>query len=737
MFLTLLTVLCAIPMSSCNNSYDPTSSKLDFNSQDNSNYWGNDNAANSNTPLDSDIDPNIDITVIGGSSETEISKNITDKSKIVDVVFESVIYNLQTCGFKSSYALAMVPDDNAKSDLGIVYYFDDFNLFDSKTYHSAGFYEVKEESEKKSYFSLDENVVIQNLGTTDDKTQYLYTFTFENIQSDHFVFKNKYVQYYLENDDCIRYKIFDNYKKNYDLTLGSIYDYDHNQYIYDESILGPYTNHSGQSIFSNTDYEKLKKELSDISSQQLANGYKVSNYQIVYISPENIQAYINSEEEDTFFGFDVNELTEEFGLGTALEYTSEGFKIAQVLTKEDKNYNWKSFLTKVGIGCGIILVGAILSPVTGGASFGCALLTISKVAITYALSSAIGTLAIKAVEGLISGKTLTESLRDAIYSGLDAFANGFMIGAAIGSVGLLTGLIKPGACFVSGTPVIVSDSGATASIENIKVGDYVWSFNEKTKTNSYQKVTELFKKEVNELVDLTINGETITTTRNHPFYLPKYDTWATADSLIKDDIVLTFNGEYENVSDVKIYECANTFVYNFTVEDTHTYYVGDEGVLVHNSCSKEADVTDNETNYWRSKAGKTAKKEFLNDIVDGTDFHGLDIFDKHDREIIEFIQKYKRYPSFANGDGIQCEFAHAVDVNKITSAYKNGLVSKEWWQKFLSDPQNGILTSHYTHFNVLHGGNWKNVTDVATVLKLQPNIEPTIRAILEAIGGLL
>ena len=100
MFLTLLTVLCAVPMSSCNNSYDPTSSKLDFNSQDNSNYWGNDNAANSNTPLDSDIDPNIDITVIGGSSETEISKNITDKSKIVDVVFESVIYNLQTCGFK-------------------------------------------------------------------------------------------------------------------------------------------------------------------------------------------------------------------------------------------------------------------------------------------------------------------------------------------------------------------------------------------------------------------------------------------------------------------------------------------------------------------------------------------------------------------------------------------------------------------------------------------------------------
>lgn len=81
----------------------------------------------------------------------------------------------------------------------------------------------------------------------------------------------------MENDDCIRYKILDNYRKNYDLTLGSLYDYDHNQYIYDESIFGEYTTHSGASIFSDTDYKKLKDELSDISEQQLKNGYKVES----------------------------------------------------------------------------------------------------------------------------------------------------------------------------------------------------------------------------------------------------------------------------------------------------------------------------------------------------------------------------------------------------------------------------------------------------------------------------
>ena len=734
----LLSTLSIVQLGGCEyKKPEDHQDRLTFNNGETENYWGDHSSIEGNTSLNDDVEPKIDITVIGGNAESEISKNVSENDDIVDVVFQSVIYNLKTCGFQSSYALAMVPDDSAKSDLGILYYFDDFDLFDSESYHSAGFYEVKQEKEKKARFSSNDNVVIQNLGTTDDDTQYLYTFTFENVQSDHFVFKNKYVQYYLENDDCIRYKILDNYRKNYDLTLGSLYDYDHNQYIYDESIFGEYTTHSGESIFSDTDYKKLKDELSDISEQQLKNGYKVSSYQIVYISPESIQAYINSKEEETFFGFDVDELTEEFGLEKALEYTSEGFKEAQVLTKEDTSYNWKSFLTKIGIGCGIILVGAILAPITGGTSFGCALLTISKYAITYALASAVGNIAIKAVEGLISGKTLTETLKDMVYGGLDSFADGFMIGAAVGSVGLLTGKIKPSACFVSGTPVIVSNFGTSTAIENIEVGDYVWSYDEETKTNSYQKVTTLFEKEVDELVDLTINANTITTTRNHPFYLPNYDTWVSADSLRKDDEVLMYDGGHGTVQSIEVYECPNTTVYNFTVENNHTYYVGKDGVLVHNSCNKEVDLTDEESNYWRSKAGKTAKKEYLDDIIDGNDYHGLDISDENDRKIIDFIKKYKRFPSFANGDGIQCEFAHGIDVNKITSAYKKGLLSKEQWQQFLSNPQNGVLTSHSTHFRIFHGGKWTNVTNTSTMITLQPNIESTIMAILQAIGGII
>jgi hypothetical protein len=57
-------------------------------------------------------------------------------------------------------------------------------------------------------------------------------------------------------------------------------------------------------------------------------------------------------------------------------------------------------------------------------------------------------------------------------------------------------------------------------------------------------------------------------------------------------------------------------VYNFTVENNHTYYVGDEGILVHNKCDNllDKDLSDNEISNLRSKAGKQAKADALKDL---------------------------------------------------------------------------------------------------------------------------
>ena len=56
----------------------------------------------------------------------------------------------------------------------------------------------------------------------------------------------------------------------------------------------------------------------------------------------------------------------------------------------------------------MLIVGAILAPVTGGTSFGCALITATKITIGASLCSGLGTLAIETAMGLVNGKGFEE-----------------------------------------------------------------------------------------------------------------------------------------------------------------------------------------------------------------------------------------------------------------------------------------------------------------------------------------
>ena len=76
----------------------------------------------------------------------------------------------------------------------------------------------------------------------------------------------------------------------------------------------------------------------------------------------------------------------------------------------------------------------------------------------------------------------------------------------------------------------------------------------------------------------------IVTTPGHPFWVP-VKGWTKAVHLRAGDRLQLLNGEYVVVEQVQ-HELLEdpVFVYNFEVEDFHTYYVGSESVLVHNKC---------------------------------------------------------------------------------------------------------------------------------------------------------
>ena len=66
-------------------------------------------------------------------------------------------------------------------------------------------------------------------------------------------------------------------------------------------------------------------------------------------------------------------------------------------------------------------------------------------------------------------------------------------------------------------------------------------------------------------------------------------SWTAACELRAGDRLQLVNGEYVVVEQVQheILEAPVT-IYNFEVEDFHTYYVGDASILVHNLCTKKA-----------------------------------------------------------------------------------------------------------------------------------------------------
>ena len=149
--------------------------------------------------------------------------------------------------------------------------------------------------------------------------------------------------------------------------------------------------------------------------------------------------------------------------------------------------------------------------------------------------------------------------------------------------------VKP-SCFVAGT-LVMAVAGMVA-IEKIKSGDKVISTDPETMETSPKTVLETYIREVTTLVHLTVNGEEIVTTVDHPFYV-KNQGFIKAGELAVGDELLDSN---KNILLVENFDVELTgkpvTVYNFQVEDYHTYHVSGFGVLVHNAGDDYAKPTE-------------------------------------------------------------------------------------------------------------------------------------------------
>jgi hypothetical protein len=187
-----------------------------------------------------------------------------------------------------------------------------------------------------------------------------------------------------------------------------------------------------------------------------------------------------------------------------------------------------------------------------------------------------------------------------------------------------------------------------------------------------------FERTTTKLVHLFIGKDTIHTTPEHPFYTGS--NWINAADLRKGAKVFLFSTLLASIDSTYAQDTVCT-IYNFEVEYTHNYYVGEQGVLVHNLCTvaeflklSRAEQLLEIDAWWQSRFPQFFERgRFIEDLVHDTHFKGLGYLDANDiAKNFETIDNFKPKPEYSgwkffdNGivEEIKCETAVSIKSTK-------------------------------------------------------------------------
>jgi len=164
---------------------------------------------------------------------------------------------------------------------------------------------------------------------------------------------------------------------------------------------------------------------------------------------------------------------------------------------------------------------------------------------------------------------------------------------------------------------------------------------------------------VDRLVHLVINGEEIVTTDNHPFYVQDRG-FVEAGRLLVDDKLVSVNGDDLFVEHVKIEELDTLIdVHNFQVENSHSYFVGQNNIWVHNAeCGGSYKEVSEKNKEYNSTQSDYTKKQHA---------HHMLACDAYPDDFSEFMDSYNGKP---NGPAIS--MSQAAHKNTASFGRKAG-----------------------------------------------------------------
>ncbi len=174
-------------------------------------------------------------------------------------------------------------------------------------------------------------------------------------------------------------------------------------------------------------------------------------------------------------------------------------------------------------------------------------------------------------------------------------------------------------CFAPGTPVMTPDG--LVPIEQLREGDLVLSQSDTTGEIAYKRITRTFETPDKPVIELAVTDtlghmDALQVTPEHPFWVDGQG-WVPANELTAGQTFGSASGSWLRVKG-STWTNIRTTVYNLEVEDFHTYFVGEGGLWVHNTCGGLVRAITRIAPGSLPEAEEAAVKAILKHIDEGT-----------------------------------------------------------------------------------------------------------------------
>jgi len=221
-------------------------------------------------------------------------------------------------------------------------------------------------------------------------------------------------------------------------------------------------------------------------------------------------------------------------------------------------------------------------------------------------------------------------------------------------------------------------------IQSLREGDLVLTYDSKNGEVVPRPVTACLGNWTQHLVKIKVGNEVVWATRIHPFYLPETDEWRSAMQLKAGMKVLGIDLKPRMIEEVQIMG-THEDTFNISVAEFHTFFVGETGVLVHNSGFENMARTTTQIYAIRNAANEV--------VYVGKTIQGLDVrFQQHVNSA---------HPEWANGYRIgQLEAGNWTPYE--AAVWEQHYMDTHGGKTVLQNKQLAISEAKYSQFKSLH-----------------------------------